>query len=80
MDVNLIRHLIEICNEEGIAKYRVYSLKKLGSTYELFMNKKLIAKFIVTGYEEGYLETNLSKTPYQVKTVSSLLEYLTGEY
>ncbi len=78
MDIKLIKKLIDECGVKGSAKYRMYTLIHVGSGYELMMNGKLIARFIITGYEQGFLEVNLSETPYQIKTVESLKTYLTG--
>lgn len=80
MDTDLIKKLIEKAEVSGSAKYRAYVVNKLDQAYELLMNGKEIAKFVVTGYEQGYLETDASKTDYQVKTVASLQHFLTGQY
>lgn len=78
MDIKLVKKLIDECVVKGYAKYRMYTLINIGSGYELMMNGKLMARFIITGYEQGFLEVNLSQTPYQIKTVKSLKTYLTG--
>lgn len=80
MDTELIRKLVEKAEESGSSRYRAYVLKKQDQSYELLMNGKQMAKFIVTGYEKGYLENNASKTDYQIKTVANLEKFLTGQY
>jgi hypothetical protein len=80
MDIEQIRKLVEQAELRGSAKYRVYVLNKLEHAYELLMNGKIMARFVVTGYEQGYLEENASKTAYQVKTVEALQAFLTGQH
>ncbi|CAM3128324.1 hypothetical protein GHI93_00900 [Lactococcus hircilactis] len=80
MNIELIKRMMDEVNENGSAKYRAYLLKKTGQAFELWMNQKLMAKFIVTGYEQGFLESNTSKTDYQIKTVASFEAYLKGQY
>ncbi len=80
MNTELIKRLVDEVNEKGMARYRAYSMQKVANAYELLMNKKAMAKFVVTGYEQGYLESNAAKTDYQIKTVRALESFLTGKY
>ncbi len=80
MDIELVQKLIAEADLKGTAKYRMYLLRKLDNAYDLLLNGKEIAKFIVTGYEQGFLEINQAKSPYQIKTVASLQAYLTGKH
>ena len=80
MNIELIKKLVAEADQKGSAKYRVYVLHKIENGYDLLMNKKEMAKFVVTGYEQGHLALNQAKTDYQVKTVSALQNFLTGQY
>lgn len=80
MDIKLIKELVEKAEQFGSAKYRVYLLKKENQTYQLLMKGEIMAHFVITGYEEGYLKENYARNDYQMKTVDSLHKFLTGQY
>lgn len=80
MDTELIKRLVDETNQKGSAKYRTYVLTKNEQGYQLTMNKKPMVNFVITGYEQGYLEENMAKTDYQVTTVANLQAFLTGQY
>lgn len=39
-----------------------------------------MVNFVITGYEQGYLEENMAKTDYRINTVANLQAFLTGQY
>ncbi|WP_374285683.1 hypothetical protein [Lactococcus sp.] len=80
MDTELIKRLVDETNQKGSAKYRTYVLTKNEQGYQLTMNKKPMVNFVITGYEQGYLENNMAKTDYQVTTVANLQAFFTGQY
>ncbi|MQW23321.1 MULTISPECIES: hypothetical protein [unclassified Lactococcus] len=80
MDTELIKRLVDETNQKGSAKYRTYVLTKNEQGYQLTMNKKPMVNFVITGYEQGYLEENMAKTDYQINTVANLQAFLTGQY
>lgn len=80
MNTELIQRLLTQVEQTGAAKYRAYVMQKTEQGYEVLMNNKPLANFIVTGYEQGYLSNNAAKTAYQIKTVNSLQAYLTGQH
>lgn len=80
MDTELIKRLVDETNLKGSAKYRTYVLTKNEQGYQLTMNKKPMVNFVITGYEQGYLEENMAKTDYRINTVANLQAFLTGQY
>lgn len=80
MDTELIKRLVDETNQKGSAKYRTYVLTKNEQGYQLTMNKKPMVNFVITGYEQGYLEENMAKTDYRINTVANLQAFLTRQY
>ncbi|SJZ36643.1 hypothetical protein SAMN02745116_00049 [Pilibacter termitis] len=75
-----VEELSQLAWDNGEAKKGMYAIVRENDCLTLLLRKEMLAKFRVTGYQQGVLEANEASTKAQDLAVRTFVGYFTGEF
>jgi hypothetical protein len=75
-----VEELARLAWESGSAKKAGYAVVRDHEVVELFLRNNLLVKFRVTGYQQGVVEFQETKTKAQEVAAASFINYWTGAH